>query len=133
MSHVSKHMTTLDLCNMESEERLLDFSGCSALQNLRIRYSTLLVQHILSPSVKKLTIRHCNFKGDARARISVPNLIVFKLVVYSGFTPPGNMPQLECQHSSGILTLTLIIAKQDSRLGVVPMLQARGVLVTGRG
>ncbi|TVU34933.1 hypothetical protein EJB05_16791 [Eragrostis curvula] len=92
---VSDHLTTLELWRMQLVEPLLDFSRCSALQELKIIHSSLNVRHIISPSVKRLRIQECRFLGDARARISAPNLIVFELVSFSGCTPfLDNMPQL---------------------------------------
>ncbi|TVU34930.1 hypothetical protein EJB05_16788 [Eragrostis curvula] len=92
---VYDHLTTLELWHMLSVKPLLDFSRCSALQELKFVHSTLDVKHIFSPSVKRLRIQDCTLLEDARARISVPNLIVFELVRYSGCTPfLDNMPQL---------------------------------------
>uniref|UniRef100_A0A0A9CKQ2 F-box domain-containing protein n=1 Tax=Arundo donax TaxID=35708 RepID=A0A0A9CKQ2_ARUDO len=48
MRLVSDKLTTVELCRVGPEEPLLDFSGCSALQNLTMSYSTLGVKNIVS-------------------------------------------------------------------------------------
>uniref|UniRef100_A0A0A9D7K9 FBD domain-containing protein n=1 Tax=Arundo donax TaxID=35708 RepID=A0A0A9D7K9_ARUDO len=93
MPLVSDKSTTVELCRVEPREPLLDFSGCSALQDLTMSYST--VENILSPSVKRLSICYCTFSRDFRARISAPSLVFLELVSYSGMTPfLDNMPSL---------------------------------------
>ncbi|KAK3162096.1 hypothetical protein QOZ80_1BG0085330 [Eleusine coracana subsp. coracana] len=92
---VSDHLTALELYRVESAKPLLDFSGCSALQDLNLRNCTLEVIQILSSSVKRLIIRNCKFPVDARVRLSVPTLESLNLVVDGSLIPClDSMPDL---------------------------------------
>ncbi|KAL6616155.1 hypothetical protein ACP70R_038425 [Stipagrostis hirtigluma subsp. patula] len=84
---VSNQLTTLELCSLESQKPLLDFSTCPVLQILKLSLTILDSTYISSPSVKHLSICGCQFRGSQRARISTPSLISFELVEYMGMTP----------------------------------------------
>ncbi|KAL6616156.1 hypothetical protein ACP70R_038426 [Stipagrostis hirtigluma subsp. patula] len=95
MPLVSSHLTTVELCRVESDKPLLDFSTCPVLEVLKLSLSVLDATYISAPSVKHLSFSYCQFFGDQRARISAPSLISFELVEYMGMTPfLDNMPLL---------------------------------------
>uniref|UniRef100_A0A0D9XQ46 F-box domain-containing protein n=1 Tax=Leersia perrieri TaxID=77586 RepID=A0A0D9XQ46_9ORYZ len=91
----SKHLRVLELCLVEIKDSLVDFSGCPALEDLKIRGVFINARMISSPSVKHLIISGCGFNWEFRTRISVPNLVSLQLEDFWGVTPSlEDMPLL---------------------------------------
>lgn len=91
----SMFLTRLELIRVGFEDHSLDFSSCPVLKYLKMEFCDLLVDKIVSPSLKIFSFTYCGFKPDARARISAPSLISLELVDCKGRTPfLENMPLL---------------------------------------
>ncbi|CAL4981824.1 unnamed protein product [Urochloa decumbens] len=83
----SKHLTKLELICVEFKDHSLDFSSCPVLKYLKMEFCNLLVNRIVSPSIKHLIITCCGFKPEARTRIFAPSLISLQLVDCRERTP----------------------------------------------
>ncbi|CAL4994713.1 unnamed protein product [Urochloa decumbens] len=83
----SEHLTKLELIRVELKDHSLDFSSCPVLKYLKMEFCNLLVNRIVSPSIKHLIITCCGFKPEARTRISAPSLISLQLVDCRERTP----------------------------------------------
>ncbi|CAN6380901.1 unnamed protein product [Urochloa humidicola] len=75
----SEHLTKLELIRVELKDQCLDFSRCPVLKYLKMEFCYLLVNKIVSPSIKHLIITCCGFKPEARTQISAPSLISLEL------------------------------------------------------
>ncbi|TVU20125.1 hypothetical protein EJB05_36318 [Eragrostis curvula] len=72
----SQHLTRLEFAYVDFNDTLLNFSTCSALQDLVIRQCSLVpVKRISSHSLKRLNITSCNSSDSFRTRIHAPNLV----------------------------------------------------------
>ncbi|CAL4994733.1 unnamed protein product [Urochloa decumbens] len=89
VSFVSCVLTTVELADVSLTSRAssLDFSRCPTLEDLELRTCKIHVYKILSPSLRRLRIRGCNFHWTARTRIATPRLVSLELSVASGRTP----------------------------------------------
>ncbi|CAO2148226.1 unnamed protein product [Urochloa humidicola] len=76
----SEHLTKLELIRVELKDQCLDFSSWPVLKYLKMEFCYLLVNKIVSPSIKHLIITCCGFKPEVRTRISAPSLISLELV-----------------------------------------------------
>ena len=72
---------------MKLKSNFLDFSSCTALEDLKIKCSYLETSRILSQSLKHLSIKECDFRHDGRIRISVPNLVLLQIISFRGLIP----------------------------------------------
>ncbi|XP_051179854.1 MEIOTIC F-BOX protein MOF isoform X1 [Lolium perenne] len=84
---VSRQLRRLEFSNVNLKHNFLDFSSCTALEDLKIEGSALETSRILSPSLKHMSIKQCAFRHDGRIRISVPNLVSLQLISLVGRTP----------------------------------------------
>ncbi|GJN06846.1 hypothetical protein PR202_ga24615 [Eleusine coracana subsp. coracana] len=102
LSSKPQHLRVLDLLHVEMKGvlnnlkiRCLDFSSCPALEDLMMTDCKIEASLIVSPSLKRLSLKCCHFNQAARARISVPKLVFLILASCKGRTPVlGNMPYL---------------------------------------
>ncbi|CAL4985189.1 unnamed protein product [Urochloa decumbens] len=76
---VSPVLTTVELADVSLTSR--------ALEDLEMRTCKIHVYKILSPSLRSLRIRGCNFHWAARTHIAAPRLVSLELSVASGTTP----------------------------------------------
>lgn len=77
---VSQYLAKLKLSFVEFNEKLVDFSGCPALEELEIEQCDFArVFGISSNSLKHLTAKCSSFSKDYRNCIHVPNLISLQL------------------------------------------------------
>ncbi|KAL6658634.1 hypothetical protein ACP70R_004220 [Stipagrostis hirtigluma subsp. patula] len=90
----SKHLTVLELLYVKLEARILDFSSCPVLEDIRMKFCCVITNRIMSSSVKHLSITYSEFHwdvplwiSDMRTWISVPNLISLELAECQGRTP----------------------------------------------
>ncbi|CAM0870374.1 unnamed protein product [Alopecurus aequalis] len=91
----SCHLESLELCNIQLNDRILNFSSCPALQELWMKDCSIMGDTIMSQSLTRLTILNCSFCHDERARISVPSLVALELSECWGMTPLlESMPSL---------------------------------------
>lgn len=93
---ISRGLSTLELKSVDLRDKLLDFSRCSALKNLLMRFCFIgWSERISSQSLEHLTIMYCKFQSDTRTHISAPSLISLQLSENYGNTPfLENMPLL---------------------------------------
>ncbi|CAM0874755.1 unnamed protein product [Alopecurus aequalis] len=92
---ISRHLTTLELCNVVLNDRILSFSSCPALEELWMTGVYIQSDMIMSQSLKRLIILDCIFYLTARTRISVPGLVTLELTDCWGRTPLlESMPSL---------------------------------------
>jgi hypothetical protein len=84
---ISQLLTTVDLSYTTLRFRSLDFSGCPALEDLKLFRCSILGDRILSGSLRRLSITGCVFHPATRCRISTPRLKSLELVVFSGRAP----------------------------------------------
>lgn len=93
----SRHLWRLELNGVSLEDSLLDFSSCSVLNDLKITNCVVDADHILSQSLKKLSIMSCELCWRLHPTlISAPGLISLQLDDYVGVTPVlESMPLLE--------------------------------------
>jgi len=92
----SSVLSTVELAYAKLTFRSLDFSRCPALESLELMRCKVEVDRILSPSLRRLTVRGCDFHGENRTRISTPRVISLQLSVNSGRAPVlEKMPLLE--------------------------------------
>ncbi|KAM0919203.1 hypothetical protein ACQ4PT_008329 [Festuca glaucescens] len=86
----SHNLTTLDLGNVDTNDSVLDFSGCPALLNLKMSFGHVNAHRISSQSLKHLSMSYCGFYAEERTRISLPSLVSLELI-----DPMGRAPLLE--------------------------------------
>ncbi|TVU16850.1 hypothetical protein EJB05_37007 [Eragrostis curvula] len=96
----SRALTTVMISNatFKSPGRVLGFSMCPALEDLKLNMCKIHVKGISSRSVRRLSIIDCRFDGSTsrRTRISAPCLVSFELDVGFGRAPLiKSMPSLE--------------------------------------
>ncbi|KAL6658139.1 hypothetical protein ACP70R_003725 [Stipagrostis hirtigluma subsp. patula] len=84
---VSRHLTRVELGDVELGSWALDFSGCTALEDLEMTSCSIEGRRILLPSVKRLKIICCDFNVVPRTSISAPNVVSLELSDHGGFTP----------------------------------------------
>ncbi|TVU16836.1 hypothetical protein EJB05_36991, partial [Eragrostis curvula] len=95
MRLVSRHLTTVDLYQVELDDPTLDLSSCPALEDLEMNSCSIAGGKIILPSVKCLRIIGCDFYIIPRARVSAPNVVSLMLSESGGFTPLfESMPSL---------------------------------------
>ncbi|CAL4988434.1 unnamed protein product [Urochloa decumbens] len=89
-------LTTVVLEKATLTESSLDFSGCPALQVLKISKCSIKADRICSPSLARLSIDECSsFHAETRTRVSTPRLVSLQLMVSSGNAPVlESMPEL---------------------------------------
>ncbi|XBH60284.1 hypothetical protein VPH35_114901 [Triticum aestivum] len=93
---VSQHLRRLQIYEVKLKSNFLNFSSCSALEELKIKDSNLKTNRILSQSLKHLSITGSAFLHQGRTCISVPNLVSLQLLQNRGRTPLlEGMPSLE--------------------------------------
>ena len=93
---VSQHLRRLEIYEVKLESNFLNFSSCSALEELKIKNCNLKTNRILSQSLKHLSITGSAFLSKGRICISVPNLLSLQLINYRTATPLlESMPSLE--------------------------------------
>ncbi|CAM0874748.1 unnamed protein product [Alopecurus aequalis] len=112
---ISQNLTNLELAKVILNDEPLDFSCCPSLEELKMTQCTILVEEIFSRSLKRLSIRECEFYCVKRSHISVPSLTSLELTGVSGLTPfLEDMPALvtatvrfsrACWDTCGILGL----------------------------
>jgi hypothetical protein len=73
--------------NCSKNIRCLDFSSCLILEDIMLINCQFKSRLIVSPSLKRLTLKCCSFGWDTRARISVPKLVFLMLASCNGRTP----------------------------------------------
>jgi hypothetical protein len=90
----SKNLRVLDLQHAKMKGvlnsmniRCLDFSSCLVLEDIMMINCEFKARLIVSPSVKRLTLKCCSFGWDTRSRISVQKLVFLVLASCSGRTP----------------------------------------------
>ncbi|KAM3293611.1 hypothetical protein ACQJBY_036886 [Aegilops geniculata] len=79
---VSRHLARLELrhVTVPAECTLLDFSSCTALEDLLISCSQIYANKLSSPSLKRLKIQECwLFPTGSPTCISAPNIVSLKL------------------------------------------------------
>lgn len=92
----SKHLKKLELSEVKLKGSILDFSSCTALEDVMMHSCIISVNKIFSPSMKQLRITQCNFKFGVITRISGPSLLSLELDHCEGQTPLlHGMPSLE--------------------------------------
>jgi len=92
---VSKHLTRVELGQVELPSGILDLSGCRALEHLELISCRIESERILLPSVKYLTITNSSFCIIPCSSISAPSLVSLQLSDNWGFTPVlESMPSL---------------------------------------
>ncbi|KAF7048165.1 hypothetical protein CFC21_056974 [Triticum aestivum] len=96
---VSTHLARLELrhVTMPAECTVLDFSSCTALEDLVISCSQIYANKLSSPSLKRLKIEECwLFPKGSPTCISAPNIVSLKLDDIRITTPRlERMPLLE--------------------------------------
>ncbi|WVZ72160.1 hypothetical protein U9M48_020665 [Paspalum notatum var. saurae] len=92
----SQHLTRLELMGVQGNNAVLDFSGCPALEHLKMEECDVSSTEIQSPSLKYLTIQYCLFYTNYRTRMWFPSLVSFDLIANVGRVPMlESMPSLE--------------------------------------
>uniref|UniRef100_N1QRU9 Uncharacterized protein n=1 Tax=Aegilops tauschii TaxID=37682 RepID=N1QRU9_AEGTA len=93
---VSQHLRRLEIYEVQLKSNFLNFSSCSALEELKIKDCNLKTNRILSQSLKHLSITGSAFLSQRRICISVPNLVSLQLINNRTATPLlESMPSLE--------------------------------------
>uniref|UniRef100_A0A0E0R5L7 F-box domain-containing protein n=1 Tax=Oryza rufipogon TaxID=4529 RepID=A0A0E0R5L7_ORYRU len=88
MRLLSQHLTRLEICGgIDSDDSFFDLSYCPSLVDLKIESAILIAGRMSSPSLKKLSIIHCDFCSGKRTRMSFPNLASLELGCYYGRAP----------------------------------------------
>ncbi|KAE8787138.1 hypothetical protein D1007_38914 [Hordeum vulgare] len=96
---VSRHLVTLDLLGVALQKRSLDFTSCSALEDLKMNECKITADRISSHSLKHLSISYCYSDSIRRVRISAPGLVSLKLQDFIGITPfLEDMPLLQAAY-----------------------------------
>ncbi|TVU13799.1 hypothetical protein EJB05_37227 [Eragrostis curvula] len=99
---VSCHLKRLHLAGVRCVSFFLDLTSCPALQDLEIVDCDLRVRNINSPSLRRLSIKHCISYRKSRVRICAPLLVSLRLVYPASLsrTPAlvGSMPELVAAH-----------------------------------
>lgn len=91
---ISQHLKILDLERVTLNMSTLDFSGCPALVDLKMKECEIH-GNVTSTFLKQLSITCCDFSTCFRARIYMPGLISLVLSEFAGRTPLlENMPLL---------------------------------------
>lgn len=81
---------------MALEGNILDLASCPALEDLTMASCILSLDKISSQSVKRLSIKGCDFLCDCRPRITIPSLVWLLLDSFGGKVPLlGSMPSLK--------------------------------------
>ncbi|KAK1646631.1 hypothetical protein QYE76_064436 [Lolium multiflorum] len=83
---VSRNLTNLELVNVHINKKLLCFSSCPSLEELKMTKCSFLVEEIFSRSLKRLRIEKCWFY-EGRVRIFVPSLTSLELTDAYGKVP----------------------------------------------
>ncbi|CAM0947574.1 unnamed protein product [Alopecurus aequalis] len=83
----SRHLRTLDLERVGSEQGFLDFAGCPALESLKMNICGIGARKISSHSLKHLSITGCLSDSCHQLHVSTPSLVSLKLHDFSGITP----------------------------------------------
>ncbi|CAL4994856.1 unnamed protein product [Urochloa decumbens] len=92
----SEHLTRLELMGVRGNARVLDFSCCPALVDLKMEECEVGSLEMHSPSLKHLRIRYCLFYSNYRTGMSFPSLVSFEFVTNVGRVPVlESMPSLE--------------------------------------
>lgn len=92
---VSQTLTQLNICYVRLNDKFLDLSSCSALEDLNMTKCSIPADKISSRSLKRLSIEECCFTHDTRTHIWVPSLISLQLIAVDGKTPlVEDMPML---------------------------------------
>ncbi|CAM0874770.1 unnamed protein product [Alopecurus aequalis] len=95
MPLVSHHLTTLELHCVNTNESVLNFSGCPALVDLIMMVCTINSEKMSSSSLKHLKMMCIVFDDPHRTRMSLPNLVSLELDNVSGRVPLlESMPSL---------------------------------------
>ncbi|TVU03878.1 hypothetical protein EJB05_50570, partial [Eragrostis curvula] len=71
----SQHLTRLEFAYVAFNDSILNFSRCTALQDLHIRMCYFQAKRISSHSLKRLSFTECRSSDRIRTRIHTPNLI----------------------------------------------------------
>lgn len=66
---------------------VVDFTGCPALQKLKMESCQIFADKMRSPSLEHLSMIDCQFRKDDRTLIVVPNFILLKMADFRGSTP----------------------------------------------
>uniref|UniRef100_A0A0E0R5E7 F-box domain-containing protein n=1 Tax=Oryza rufipogon TaxID=4529 RepID=A0A0E0R5E7_ORYRU len=96
---VSRHLTRLELFNLELTNRFCNFSSCPALEHVKIANSTVSCPRIFSSStgsLLRLIITRCSFVVGTsfRTKICVPSLVSLQLDSNSKTPLLESMPSL---------------------------------------
>uniref|UniRef100_A0A0E0BGF0 F-box domain-containing protein n=1 Tax=Oryza glumipatula TaxID=40148 RepID=A0A0E0BGF0_9ORYZ len=96
---VSRHLTRLELFNLELTNRFCNFSSCPALEHVKIANSTVSCPRIISSStgsLLRLIITRCSFVVGTsfRTKICVPSLVSLQLDSNSKTPLLESMPSL---------------------------------------
>ncbi|KAF2910016.1 hypothetical protein DAI22_11g068700 [Oryza sativa Japonica Group] len=92
---VSQNLTFLELQGVRASNRVLDFTSCPALLDLKMHGCQMDALEMCSPSVKHLSIMFCSFFTSHRFWISFPSLVSFFFDKNSGRAPRlDGMPSL---------------------------------------
>uniref|UniRef100_A0A0D3HJE5 F-box domain-containing protein n=1 Tax=Oryza barthii TaxID=65489 RepID=A0A0D3HJE5_9ORYZ len=92
---VSQNLTFLELQGVRASNRVLDFTSCPALLDLKMHGCQMDALEMCSPSVKHLSIMFCSFFTNHRFWISFPSLVSFFFDKNSGRAPRlDGMPSL---------------------------------------
>ncbi|KAK1692587.1 hypothetical protein QYE76_009284 [Lolium multiflorum] len=91
----SQHLTVLELNGVTTNERVLDFSGCPLLVDLKMEGCFANSDKMSSSSVKHLRMSSCMFYDNHRTRLSLPNIVSLELDYIPSRTPLlESMPSL---------------------------------------
>jgi len=98
---VSTCLKVLHIERLYTEEYVMDFSRCPALEDLEITSCVFEACEFISPSTKRLSFVKCRFgvspgENDDRSRISAPSVVWLKIQECDGLAPVlGSMPSLQ--------------------------------------
>ncbi|KAE8811107.1 F-box/FBD/LRR-repeat protein [Hordeum vulgare] len=93
---VSRHLRKLELTDMVLKGSILDLASCPVLEDLTMASCVLFLDKISSKSVKRLSIKSCDFVCDCRPSIATPSLVWLLLDSFGGKVPLfGSMPSLK--------------------------------------
>uniref|UniRef100_A0A0E0MDP6 F-box domain-containing protein n=1 Tax=Oryza punctata TaxID=4537 RepID=A0A0E0MDP6_ORYPU len=84
---VSQNLTCLDLQGVRGNNRVLDFTSCPALLDLKMHGCQMDALEMCSPSLKHLSITYCSFFTNHRFWISFSSLVSFFFDKNSGRAP----------------------------------------------
>lgn len=92
---ISQRLMIVEFSYVILQFRNLDFSGCPALESLKMHNCTIYTDKIISQSLRRLSITRCYFELNARTCISAPCVVSLQLADLSGRAPLlENMPSL---------------------------------------